>query len=150
MDNTPKLTHQQIFSRAVLGVVRQGRLSRDESHICLYRLGDGARIACGVGHNIADEYYDSRCEGEAASTDLMESISRADGDSDRSFLLAMSLCASGVDATDKRTLQLLDEIQKAHDQAPNVANFIEHARDVANRRGLKFPAISGISAQRGY
>jgi len=130
-----KLTKQQIFNRAVLGVVRQGALSRMKGGECRYRaFVDGNVRACGVGQLIADDLYQERIEGVGVA---VATPHRAFTDKAEALMLA--LLFSGVDVTDPEVAKLLKQIQSAHDNAWSVPEFVNVCHWVAFDFGLTFP-----------
>lgn len=137
---TASLTHQQIFDKAVLGVVRQGALSKyDSRDTCRYRLTRGAQtLACGVGQLIDDANYNAAVEG----CGVRYAGPFAKGPSAR---LYRALASSGVDLSDAKTGDLLAGIQRTHDYANSLADFIEEAANLAREFALTFP---DLSAQR--
>lgn len=55
---------QELFQRAVLGVIKQGRLNYNAKlGMCEYRAADGLR--CSVGHLIEDADYTPEMEGKS-------------------------------------------------------------------------------------
>ena len=130
-----KLTKQQIFNRAVLGVVRQGALSRMKGGECRYRaFVDGNVRACGVGQLIADDLYQERIEGASVKCAAPHLA-----DTDKTEALMLALLFSGVDVTDPDVVRLLRRIQSAHDNASGVPEFVNVCRGMALDFGLAFP-----------
>lgn len=141
-----KLTLQQIFDRAVLGVVEQGAFAAlPHNGACRYRLKVGNKtLACGVGQLIKPENYDPFAEGVGVRTLRALVVGRPTSDDDFPFRLGAALALSGVDVTDKQTVSLLANLQVAHDQAAqrdNMSMFITSARRIARRRGLEMPHL---------
>jgi hypothetical protein len=138
-----KLTHQEIFTKAVLGVVQQGALSVGRRGGCFYRSRrNGQTLACGVGHLIEDDLYSRGMEGaavEAASPFAPANPWASKQDCCEKLMLA--LLFSGVDVTDRDTSDLLGRIQSAHDGSSTVADFVVAVRRVADDEGLKFPRL---------
>lgn len=114
-------THQELFNIAVSGVIRQGRASMaDPNDGCLYETNGGTH--CGVGHILkAAGKLDDRVEGtpvlHISETTLPPRL-RKDAD-----LLAENLKLSGADPSNELTLELLIELQQAHDSAAEEAGF---------------------------
>lgn len=130
------LSHQEIFDKAVRGVVEQGALSAntDYGRHCRYRLQkNGRTLACGVGHLIADDLYSEKFEGCG-----VRSVGFFGGE--KAEALSLALLFSGVDVTDAETSVLLCEIQEAHDEAAGMDDFIERTKRLATRRCLKSEA----------
>jgi hypothetical protein len=134
-----KLTHQEIFTKAVAGVIRQGRLAMNQD-ACKYRMEiDGQRCACGVGQLIDDDLYSPAIEGVGAyAADPTHEVSGFNDERGEPLMLA--LLFSGVGVTEDATVNLLDEIQAAHDSAANLTDFKRRAQRLADRRGLSMPA----------
>lgn len=133
-----KLSHQQIFTKAVRGVVRQGSLAMTQG-ACKYRAVKGEKVLmCGVGQLISTDVYASNFEGCSAGhcgpTDWHRD--------NRAPRLGLALIFSGVDVTDTGTVDLLDQIQSAHDCAHDLQDFIRGAKDVATQFGLQMPRLS--------
>lgn len=135
-----KLTHQQMFSRAVTGVVKQGALSVEHGS-CRYTLRrNGKTLHCGVGHLIASDLYTSDIEGEAVTHATPDSHFFGDRQTEA---LALALIFSGVDVTNEKTRNFLEEIQDAHDGAKVIPQFIEKCAALAIKHRLKMPKLRG-------
>jgi hypothetical protein len=112
------LTRQEIFDKAVGGVIAQGALAMDGT-ACCYRTDDGKK--CAIGQLIDDEFYHRSLEGYGAgSSTVMKALLR-----------------SGVDALDA----MISYLQDAHDNSRDIADFKRRARKIAANYGLS-PAVA--------
>lgn len=126
------LTLQQIFDKAVGGVIRQGRLAREGA--CSYRLGDVPDgPACGVGQLIPNEHYTARMEGCEIRLVLDEDESTV---ADERPLFYKAFDAAGVNYRAAQVRNLLIALQAAHDSSDDVPDFRFRARQLARERGL--------------
>jgi hypothetical protein len=115
------MTEQQVFNKAVTGVLGQGEpsITDDESSACVYRGPRG--LKCAVGFLIKDREYCSQME----EVPVMDVIGM-------------------VPSLKKRLrdhVSLLDSIQRAHDAASVNYDFLTHfcgrVVNVANKYNLK-------------
>lgn len=134
------LTHQEIFDRAVTGVIKQGALSQMNGGRCRYRATKkGKTLACGVGQVIADDLYTKVFE----NCGVDRAIPSYDGYEDRQGeRLMLALLFSGVDVTTPDTLSLLVDLQNAHDGSRDVAEFVRKATRLASDRKLNTRALA--------
>lgn len=146
---TEKQFMQDLFTRSVTHVVRQGRPALDEDyplHNCRYRqpADDGTVLMCAVGCLLPDEQYSEGIEGTAVddSTILMHRLRAAFPDAD-------DFIACGT-----ATLRMLKLLQKAHDETglsctdpidyPTfVEEFKQRAKGIALMFDLTMPAFEG-------
>lgn len=69
---------QQIFDKAVNGVIKQGGPSLDKNGYCSYRGKDNK--CCAAGHIIDDKYYKKDIEGRSShNDDVVHAIERSIG-----------------------------------------------------------------------
>jgi hypothetical protein len=129
------LTIKQILDKAVRGVIEQGDLSKSGNGSCYYR-HPSRPLACGVGHLIADDHYNSKCE--TAAVVHIEDAYRPSA-SFRDVALAISLHLSGVDFDRHGVSDVLDEIQSTHDNAESVREFALGMVDLYEDRKLTVP-----------
>jgi len=61
------MTPQEIFDKAVDGMLKQGVQSMNECGSCVYRSSDG--LKCAVGHVIPDELYDPGMDDQTTLLD---------------------------------------------------------------------------------
>lgn len=129
------MTPQEIFNKAYIGVVRQGKASTKVDGRCAYRGKNGT--ACGIGHLIDDK--------TAGEWDKMADSSIAgiiEGSDDRE-----SLPAWVPDNAD-----LLVDIQRAHDDSKDYSDadepeltfvefFIEDMVTIAAKYNLEIPVV---------
>lgn len=110
--------HQQALTRAVTGIVAQGKLAKIDGGECLYRSPDGCK--CGVGHLIPDDRYNKDIEGTGVENiDVWAYLDPALGPHpDRTFLR---------------------DLQFAHDSADSLDKFLSNARELANSYELEMP-----------
>lgn len=112
--------HQLALDTAVRGIIAQGKLAKGCSGTCYYRGNDGAK--CGVGHLIPDDRYRDNIEGLGVTSlspdELRAVIDPTLGEPDENFL---------------------HRLQQAHDDASDVAEFIEGAAFLARHYNLEMP-----------
>lgn len=118
------MTDQEIFDKSVSGVLAQGGPSVSNSgYYCMYRGPNGRK--CAAGHLIDDEHYSPEFEGAYADE------------------IAFPPLLTGGVAKDQ--LELIRELQKAHDRAATFGDFItgfkNGATDVAERFNLNTDAL---------
>lgn len=101
------LTNQEIFNKAINGLMAQGAPSVDAEGHCLYRGPNG--LKCGAGQLIDDEFYSPKFEGECSD----------------SGMLLLALEASGVPKT---ASELVAAVQSAHDSSSKLPNFLKDLR----------------------
>ena len=107
-------THQQTFSQAIRGMLKQGALSQDKNFECLYRFGD---LKCVAGQLIPDRLYSAKMEGKRAGS---TQVSRA-------------LKQQGHDPV------FVSRLQCIHDDAQSFADFVKNVEAFAGERNLKMP-----------
>jgi hypothetical protein len=107
------LTRQEIFDKAVGGVIKQGARSVEDG-ACVYRTEDGRK--CVVGQLIDDAHYHPSLEGRRAGYPSV----------------IAALKQSGVDGAGA----LLAALQDAHDNARGLNGFKQHARLIAAHYNL--------------
>lgn len=121
------ITAQEIFDKAVGGVIRQGDLSVALSGRCYYRHPNN-KLACGVGHLLNDE-----------TAKRLDEIQQ-EGGSSEIHKVPINL----IPAELHPYMELLKEIQKMHDDAgndhddpaPRLIAFVSRMKFVAERFGL--------------
>jgi len=138
------LTHQEIFDKAAKGVIAQGELSMNGGNTCLYiheRALEGRKLHCGVGHLLTDDNMCQRWDAYGwTMADVVDILSN-----NRS---AKAAVIEDMDKSrlphDAETLELLQEIQNAHDGSDltgrPIVDFIEEMRCIATARHLD-PAV---------
>ena len=123
------MTPQEIFDKAVGGVIAQGKLAIDPNRGCAYRTEDGA--ACVVGQLI-----------DAETAKEWDEFNDPDP-----TIMSIAHSHLGIPEEMEPHLKLLAELQSAHDgayrvnhrnDAKEIQDFIEAARQVALRNGLEF------------
>jgi len=108
---------QELFNRAYLAIIKQGRPARTESRMCFYRHRDGTK--CAIGHLITDEEYLPEMEGYGVQ----------------------KLYDRGL----RPHLDLLHDLQQAHDQSsPDnfIPEFKQRMASIARRHNLDVPATA--------
>lgn len=120
---------QELFTRAVLGVIAQGKPSMGTS-TCAYRgAGD---TKCAVGFLIEDDFL---------PPDLNEDAGLADNEEIWEAVLASNPDLAPQLGPEAR--RMLEKLQNAHDNAaldtPFVATFIRRARKIADEYNLEMP-----------
>lgn len=112
------MTNQEIFTKVVTHLRKQGRQAMSPGGSCMYRAPDGAQ--CAAGCLIADEHYSPSIEHLGA----------------RNTPVADVLEASGVP---KQSLRLVHCLQQVHDA---LAPFVWESRWalIAKDFGLEVPA----------
>ena len=111
------MTQQEMFDKALLGVVKQGALSKNEYGLCLYRTKEG--YACAVGQLIDNK--------TAKLWDTLE-------DSGIKNIPLDWLPTHFVD-----NINFLGDMQKAHDNSETLQGFISAMQVLASRYTLNFP-----------
>lgn len=107
---------QEIFNRAVGGVVAQGKPSVNNYGLCHYRTEDG--LKCAVGQLIPDDEYDPEFDIRATTTNYR----------------VVSHIADKLGASP----EFLLDLQDAHDASHRDHNFVESFIDAANRVARKY------------
>lgn len=110
------LSLQEIFNKAVGGIMQQQERCVGDNGGCAYR--DGLGNKCVVGYLIDDEHYTPACEGMIVYTAWSVLDRPADYlQSELVIALAIrdSLNASGVDMLDSEVFTLLSYMQQVHD-----------------------------------
>lgn len=112
---------QEIFDKAVLGVVAQGKQSTSRDNMwCRYRGEKG--LKCAVGHLIDDEYYNTNLENEDATNhDVIIAVSNSIGR-----------------PLTKGERRLLDALQHAHDGSADNEEFIYEFKERIYEVALAF------------
>lgn len=113
------MNNQEIFDKVATHLLTQGVPARTETLGCRYRTPRGG-LKCAIGALIPDEMYDERLESQAVSDAYIPD----DGDYEQALFdgtycqsahLGVILKTIGIDLEDKRTCNLLDELQCLHD-----------------------------------
>jgi len=118
------MTRQEMFSKAVSGVIAQGGPSRTKE-ICLYRGPTGRK--CGIGHLIEDKDYLKEMDDHEVN-----------GGSDVSNLYGRDVLPSYLGSN----LQFLVSLQCLHDGMEldsDLPLFIERCERYAKNNDLKMP-----------
>lgn len=118
------MTLQDIFDTVAERLYAQGEASMEHADKCLYHSPCGAR--CAVGWLIPDTHYDPAIEGVEVSGNRVVAV----------------LKQSGI-PTDESTLDLLRELQDAHDNSLTgcLESWVDHMQIIATERGLLLPAV---------
>ena len=114
-----KLTMQEVFDTAVIGLLKQGVKSAEPGNpsACRYR-GEGG-LKCAVGFLIPDELYDDSIECcEVSNNAVLELLDKC-----------------GVPTTTAGTTKLLEQLQEIHDYRP-VGKWRGCFNDLAGDFGL--------------
>lgn len=126
------MSMQDLFDRAITGVKQQGCLSLcpdngggADTDGCYYRYPDNPNVRCAVGHLIPDNLYRPDMEGVGVGALLEENPHIA-------AAIGVTFPSDSVD--------LLADLQCAHDFGRSVARFLNLAADVARRFGLNADA----------
>lgn len=120
------MTPQEIFDKAVDGMLKQGEQSYDRDQGCVYRHPSG--LKCAVGHLISDDIYDPEMDNRVGSTSIREIVV--------AFPVLPHWMRDNVD--------LLTELQEVHDSNRSWAadgptlDMRSELRDVAALHGLTF------------
>lgn len=140
------LTLQQIFDKAVGGVIAQGMLSTDQNGTCKYEAKNpntGEPIACAVGQLLdrnARRLWDR--EGLVTSRSFREiALDSLEGQPSLLRTAHKQWIAAGLPDDDIHTVNLLGRLQSAHDDASTdrfdpMEAFKHNARIVAEDLGL--------------
>ena len=128
------ITLQEIFDRAVIGVITQGKPSVTKTACgasrCLYRGEAGTK--CAVGHLIDDAVYTPDLEGnECVRTLVMQALEQSLG------------------KLPEDSFNLIIQLQLTHDVASTGSDFlpafIARAREIAADFNLTFPKLPNAS-----
>lgn len=135
------LTMQELFDRAVVGVIEQGEKSCNPRHgTCEYRSQSG--LKCTVGHLISDEVYATYAYGG-----YLDAFNYLEGKTLSEDIVRRALITS-VGLVDQRSIAMLGLLQEAHDDfaAPDVDGwfnrFCTSAKDVALVYALNLTALN--------
>lgn len=147
------MNHQEIFTKAVMGVIEQGDVAVSDSGSCMYRTtkvvpGKGTVVCkCGIGQLIPEGDYDRALE----NTNVTKLVAYAMGrlvvltheQELRAQAFKRAMEHSGIDITDDKTVVLLSSIQSMHDKAEDIDHFIDNVHKFVasehNRFGLVLP-----------
>lgn len=119
------MTPQEIFDKAVGGIIAQDKLSQDDKGKCFYRSADGS--ACVVGQLIDDETahcWDNQGEWGASSIDkiIICGILPPNLKGHEQLLIDLQIAHDDVNGTDPRAIEL----------------FITNARLVSEKHHLEW------------
>lgn len=121
------MTPQEIFDKALAGVINQGDLSVNQTGFCFYRSPEG--LACGVGHLVDDE-----------TAKVWDNIQEEEGITSEIHMLPVSLVPEWM----LPHMDLLRDIQKAHDDsgriddpAPRLLLFLNKMKAAAATHSLE-------------
>ena len=105
---------EELFHRAVSGVMQQGCLSKNlETGFCYYRHPDDPNIRCALGHLIPDDVYTEDMEGNSA----------------RGLRIRFNFELPPWAAT----------LQQCHDDSLDTNHFLRKASSLALQLGFKIP-----------
>jgi hypothetical protein len=96
------MTSQEIFDTVVAHLLQQGKQSKSESDICLYRSDDG--LKCAIGALIPDSDYVSDMEAAVVYP---------------SYCSPSTTIQSWAQSNYPNDLKLLNRLQKLHDNGPS-------------------------------
>lgn len=116
-----KQQRQEMFDKAVGGVLEQGELSVAPDSGCFYRLRRPGKktLKCAIGHLIPDSEYHPYLENICADDP--------------------KICAIiGADPCSKYDSEFLDQLQRSHDFSNTMDRFIIDAKKMARNRKLKW------------
>ena len=119
-----KITTQEIFNKAVTGILEQGEQSVNYANTsCMYRGEGGAK--CAVGMLIADEWY---------SPDLEETMVN-------NLTIQTALAMSIGRPLSKTEISMLYDLQVAHDESGEteeyfIEEFLNRTKDIAKEYNL--------------
>lgn len=123
------MSMQDLFDRAITGVKQQGCLSlcpdnggEADTGGCYYRYPDNPNVRCAVGHLIPDNLYRPDMEGVGVGALLEENPHIA-------AAIGVTFPSDSVD--------LLADLQCAHDFSRDMPGFLREAASVALKYGLK-------------
>jgi hypothetical protein len=111
------MTRQEIFDKAILGIMAQGRLGRR------YRFRNSYIDGCAIGQLMTDE---QRIKYDKAECTLVKSIIQ-DFPNDE---LMLELAPEAKFCTD---------LQFVHDIADDLSDFLKNAKQLATKYNLTFP-----------
>lgn len=119
---TEKLTMQDVFNNAYIGVLKQGEPAINRGSNCCYRTTNRGKILkCAIGHSIHDSIYKRSFEGKDPDIILEPYVQNLDG-------------------------SLLEDIQYAHDDNRYSRNFCfgfkEAMHKIAMKYELKVPELN--------
>jgi hypothetical protein len=104
------LTNKQIFNKVKKHLLNQGEQAKN-LYSCLYRTQNG--LKCAIGCLISDELYSD--EIECGILDYNDYNGIWSGDINNNCLLVQTLYQSGIDLSNKETVELLNKLQSIHD-----------------------------------
>lgn len=114
------MTLQEIFDISVGQIIKQGGLSKKANGMCAYR-GDGGMM-CAVGALMDDE--------TAEAADALDPLYGAD--------VGKVVDAGLLKGFDSEELNLMVELQDAHDGVFDVSGFVCAAKDIAKKHRLEW------------
>lgn len=130
-------TLQEIFDFGLNHIRTQGVLCMDDKGNCLYRNAEGQ--ACIVGGFIPEHLYDPMFDELVGCFQSATSYAQGDGErADISNQFMDVLRSQKVDVDDGQVVDLLAEMQLAHDAADDLANFETLMSDVAVTHSLDY------------
>jgi len=114
------MTRQEMFDKAYLGVIAQGRLGKTSGGTCSYTITgeDGKQLHCGIGLLLSP-----------STLELLRVM-------DKNFSPVASILRNIPEPLDAF---LAIEIQRAHDNADTVAEFLDDMKVIASNLGLRLP-----------
>lgn len=124
------LTAQEVFNKSYLGLKAQWCRSVDLVLGCAYRSpGDNGKInKCAAGQLIDDRHYEDSLEGFIVAID--------ENSQSPSALVRNALLKSGVGTED---IQLVRDMQQAHDCRQTMAEVMMEMAEVAKKHNLTVP-----------
>ena len=139
---------QEIFDKAVGGVLQLAGLARKDDDKCVYRgeRDDGKTIACGIGQLIPDNVYDTVLEDIPVNALLERAQDDAGWRRAAEHFTDVVAPAVGLDLGDAKTRELLNRIQLAHDDSHDIDEFRTRARNAARQMGLSTEIVEADHA----
>lgn len=121
------MTTEQIFQKAVQGVIDQGRASVTASGDCKYRSRDGTK--CAVGQLIRHKFYNSSIENNSINY----------------FLVSGAVEHSIERKLSPEEFSILEDLQQAHDSFAEKLDSIKHwykeTRRIAKKYSLDYDSL---------
>ena len=138
------MNKQEIFNKAYIGIIKQGKPSMTHSGTCKYEAKDGSRCAVGMLIDEAELRKTMDSFEPARIADIINKVTDEDGDS----VSELKLPAWVINEN-----ELLTDIQGAHDFAGHdiledkersefLPEFIKRMKKVALKYGLTVPEVN--------
>ncbi len=116
------MTLQEIYDKAVGGVLKQGCRSVDEGASCVLRDENGS--ACAIGHLLKDEDYNSGLEMEA----WMDGAENAQEFAKRDL---GKILEKNIGPIGDREFEMMNRLQIAHDEGYEFEDVVDGFKQVA-------------------